>query len=498
MMALWMMYAVLVSAILAAGAAILDRAAGTATRHRRWIWMLALVLSAGLPAWSALAPRLGFSAAGSPVERGHEGALAIARPPMAKSAAAIADLVARAESRSLGSVTAVLGFVWGAAVVLAVGAYGAASWSLARRRRSWRRSEIDGEPVFIAPATGPAVIGALRPSIVVPEWSLGLTAEQRALMLEHERQHVGARDPLLLQGAALIATLMPWNPAGWWLVRRLRLAVELDCDARVLASGHDARAYGNLLLDVCARRLGRGPMLSPALFERSSSLTRRIVAMYPKRRPFARTRGALGALTALAIAAFACDMPSPEVVAPDGTNQATKRLYGVVEEKVKGPTDERAIVLKYFPSVARGEDGPSILFLVKSDKGDIVLTESQAWSESEPHRDVGNELAAPTVEGKLELHQKELSVEGKQPAGGPTILTMHEVRLTSRPKTIAFAKMRSGSPLTVPGGVGALDANDIATIDVSKHAAGTVAPQPVSFITIVLKPGAKIPTRAER
>ena len=170
MIALWMVYAVLVSAILAAGAAILDRAAGSATRHRRWIWMLALVLSAGLPAWSAVAPRLGISGAASSVARSNPSALAIPRPSMAKSAAVIADLVSRAESRSLGTVSSVLGFAWIAAVMLAVGAYAVATWSLARRRRSWRRSEIDGEPVLIAPLTGPAVIGSLRPAIVVPEW----------------------------------------------------------------------------------------------------------------------------------------------------------------------------------------------------------------------------------------------------------------------------------------------------------------------------------------
>ena len=220
--------------------------------------------------------------------------------------------------------------------------------------------------------------------------------------------------------------------------------------------------------------------------------------MYPNRRPFARTRGALGVATALAIAVFACDMPSPEVVAPDGTNQATKRLYGVVEDKVKGPADDRALVTKYFPAVARGEGGPSILFLVKTVKGDVVIKEAQRWSESEPNRGVANEPPERTVEGKLELRRKEVSVEDKPPADGPTVLTMSEAPRPEQRKMIAFAKIRSGSPLTLPSGVGALDANDIATIDVSKHAAGTLAPQPVSIITIVLKPGAKIPRDEER
>ena len=125
MIALWMIYAFGVTATLAAAATILDQAAGTATRQRRWIWMLALTLSAGVPAWSALGPRMG-TRIGSTVERDDRVPPAV-RASMAKSASAIADLVARAESRSLGSMSAVLGIVWIAGVGFAVLAYAAAT-----------------------------------------------------------------------------------------------------------------------------------------------------------------------------------------------------------------------------------------------------------------------------------------------------------------------------------------------------------------------------------
>ena len=46
---------------------------------------------------------------------------------------------------------------------------------------------------------------------------------------------------------------------------------------------------------------------------------------------------------------------------------------------------------------------------------------------------------------------------------------------------------------SLPAGVGALQPNDIATIDVSKHAPGTLAPNAISIVTIVLKPGAAVP-----
>jgi TonB family protein len=52
-----------------------------------------------------------------------------------------------------------------------------------------------------------------------------------------------------LAGVLLVAT--PWNPLLWWQFRRLRAAIEMDCDRRVLRGRPgDRRAYGELLLEV--------------------------------------------------------------------------------------------------------------------------------------------------------------------------------------------------------------------------------------------------------
>lgn len=58
---------------------------------------------------------------------------------------------------------------------------------------------------------------------------------------------------------------MPWNPALWWIVRRLRLAIETDCDRRVLHAGTDVHAYGVLLLNAAAR-YARAPLLAGTAF----------------------------------------------------------------------------------------------------------------------------------------------------------------------------------------------------------------------------------------
>ena len=197
--------------------------------------------------------------------------------------------------------------------------------------------------------------------------------------------------------------------------------------------------------------------------------------MYPNRTRFARWRIALGASAALGLVALACEVPSPEMLAPNGKTEAAQRLYGKVEAATGsgGIFDLRKTVALYFPAIARGEGGPSILFVVKSAEGSVVLTETQ------PARDLtrtpAREKPGPGSSATRrvgELHDVTI------PAGEPRV------------------KIRQKGAFAIPTGVGVLQPDDIATIDVSKHAAGTVAPNAVSIISIVLKPGAAVPLMA--
>jgi beta-lactamase regulating signal transducer with metallopeptidase domain len=503
MIALWMTYATVVGGILAAGAALVERATRGGLHQRRWIPILALALSVAVPVWSALTPRPVIDAAASNAAN----AVRDKAPPttsLARVSTGIAELIARAESRALRQFDTTLAIAWVCAAVLAVASYVAATVSLVRRRRTWRSTEVEGEPVLLAPMTGPAVIGTLRPQIVVPEWSLTLSAEQRALMIEHERQHVRAKDPLVLHAAAMVALLMPWNMAAWWLNRRLRLAVELDCDARVLARGHDPRAYGTLLVDVCERRSSGSPFLAPALFERTSSLATRILSMHPQRPRFPRARLAIGAATAIAVTVLACEAPSPEALAPDGKDVKAKRLFGemttLATQNLRAEqtaAEVHGIVTQYFPSIARGEGGPSILYLVRSSDGKIVLTQSQgaALARTLPpggEDTVGFRTRAP---GSGETVKPTRTIGfAIRPARAPT--AAQDAQAGGSPNEVRFKTRRPGSAL-LPSGVGALLPDDIATVDITKHAAGAVAPNAISVITIVLKPGARVPTMTQ-
>lgn len=493
MIALWMVYATIIATTLGLAAAIVERAGTTALRQRRWIWSVALLLSVGIPLAVAFLPD-GAASVSSAAGANNTSERGVSASPTGGTAIAsrVAELLAAADTESLGRFDTAFAIAWAIAALLALTAYGVATWTLQRRRRSWRSAVVDGEPVLLSSAVGPAVIGAVRPAIVVPEWSLSLSAEQRALMIEHERQHVHARDPLMLHAAALVALLMPWNVAIWWLNRRLRLAVELDCDARVLAGGRDAGAYGMLLLDVCSRRTPPAAVLAPALLERTSSLAKRILAMQPAPVPFARSRLALGTLVAVGIVVLACDVPTPEMLAPDGQNVAAKRLYGTVSDvvPVDGIPNLRSVVQRYFPSVARGEGGPAILFVVRSSAGAIVMTEAQPASELS--RMPGPRSRAGGESGALRVAPGSATTTATRLRAGAPLTAVGKVapgENAAGPSTLRAKVRRSG----IPSGIGAIEPNEIASIDIAKHAAGVLAPDAVSVIVISLKPGASVP-----
>jgi TonB-dependent SusC/RagA subfamily outer membrane receptor len=160
------------------------------------------------------------------------------------------------------------------------------------------------------------VAGLLRAEIVVPRWLLSSPPEEQSLVLAHEEEHRRAGDPLLLAGACLAVVLLPWHPAVWWMASRLRLATEIDCDARVLRRGARPLAYGSLLIDIAGRCAGSLPGV-PAIAGSRSHLERRLHAMIPRNRRFGLLRGgALGALAVVAtLAACEASMPTAADVA---------------------------------------------------------------------------------------------------------------------------------------------------------------------------------------
>jgi TonB family protein len=131
----------------------------------------------------------------------------------------------------------------------------------------------------------PAVIGWLRPAIVLPASALaGLTPAHLEAILAHELAHVRRADYLINVLQSIVEILFFYHPAVWWVSGRIRLEREHCCDdiaaelcsdrvtyARALASLEELRnrrpslamgAGGGELLDRIRRLID--PKVAPA------------------------------------------------------------------------------------------------------------------------------------------------------------------------------------------------------------------------------------------
>jgi hypothetical protein len=379
----WVVYTLLVSVLVAAAARCLDEVFRSARRPVRFVWLAALL---GVLVLTVLGPhraiptapsegvsleRLGHGAAGlsgdatglmaaDAAARGAwwlgagegavgslAGAVAVVRDALRWPLRAVVPLATERADRLLG-----LAWLTLTAALLVLGLATLRRYRAARRR--WPVREIAGTRVRVSPGAGPAVLGVLRPEIVVPRWLLETSPYEQRLVVLHEREHVRARDPLALIAGWGAVALMPWNPVAWWMLRRLRTAVELDCDARVLRAGVAPGYYGSMLIDIA----GRGSGLSlgvTALAGSRSTLETRILAMNTRTgRTAAARAAALGILGAAALLA-ACE---------------ARMLTGVeIDELDVAAVEAQAQELELIPLVR-----DSVLFVVDG----VVVTAAEA------------------------------------------------------------------------------------------------------------------------
>src|SRR3989440_883918 len=308
MIAAWMLYCVAIAVLFVVVGEALERALHLAGRATRWAWVVALAGSYLVPAAAWLRPNA-FGARPAPRPRPAGGGLQATAGPSDPHPAGGA-LPTSLRSFSLGDLDGALTWGWGLSSAVLLLSLGAAALRLAALRRGWRNATVDGRAVLVSDNVGPAVAGLWRPRVVLPGWALLLGDHERRLMLAHEDEHIRARDPSLLAAAAALLLLAPWNLVLWWQVQRLRLAVEMDCDARVLARDGDAPTYGELLLRV-GRRRARMPLGAPALGEPVSFLGRRIRRMATALPRWRWAGAAAGGLIAAAAMIAACEAPRP-------------------------------------------------------------------------------------------------------------------------------------------------------------------------------------------
>lgn len=462
MIAPWMLYCAAVGLLLCGGALALERALRACALPTRWAWLGALLLTLALPAAMLVLPR---QAPPAPPQRTAAPAglagerMDPAELPLTGTSHPRVDLAALDRPLLLG---------WGAASGATLLALLAMAAVLRRRRSGWRAAELAGVPVLISRDTGPAVVGLVRSRIVLPEWAAGADPERRDLLLEHETEHLRAGDPRLLAVGLAALVLAPWNPAVWWQLRRLRLAVEIDCDARVLRRRGDVRAYGSLLLEV-GRRAGGSALAVAAFSEPASFLERRIRIMtQPRERsPWTRAAG-FGAL-ALGLGAAACETPAPTSLAP----APVERVYSAADAPgglQAASLTPREAVARHFPEVlTQGVEPNTVLTFVVDHRGEVVHSSREKHETLIAARSQGGPFAPPA--------------EG-------TRVRMEGARVTAQTGERSSFRMAAAPSLDV-------DPDQIESVDVMKYPAGKMGPSAVDVIWIRKRDPAAPPAPAK-
>ena len=315
-----MMYGLIVAVLVAGAAWCLDRGLRAHGRPTRWLWLGALGVGALAPFLPRFLPAAAAAAGPGP--------FALPVDLLYELGTAAPSLPAQGGSLLAGiGIGDPLGALWivGSGVVLIL--FTLICLRLRRLRATWEPRDACGQEVLRSDRFGPAVVGLIRSRIVLPTWTFGLGEKELAMVVLHEREHVRARDPVLLAAGLLLAALSPWNPAVWWSLARLRLAVEGDCDRRVLARGASARSYARLLLTVAAG-CRRTPDPAPALIRGGHSVIERRLMMIRTATKKPRIRASiLTAAAGLGLFALACDTPIPQ--SPADPERAS-RVEGVV------------------------------------------------------------------------------------------------------------------------------------------------------------------------
>lgn len=104
----------------------------------------------------------------------------------------------------------------------------------------------------------PTAIGLVNPAVVIPTWVMHeLSAPELNQILLHELAHLRRRDDWTNLIQQVVKALFFFQPAVWWIEKKIALEREMACDDAVLAEIDSPRAYAECLANLAERSFVR-------------------------------------------------------------------------------------------------------------------------------------------------------------------------------------------------------------------------------------------------
>lgn len=324
----WMLYAILVSLLLAGAARVAERSLRPYAIPVRWVWAAAMATSVLLPlAAVAFHPDL---APGDAASSALPTAKAVSTAPALPTLPGPPSLPARLDPAAI----ALWLLLTGAVGTMVLRGFIRLRW----RRAEWTVEAVDDREVLVSDGIGPAIVGLLRPAIVLPRWALALDPRDRELMLRHEEEHRRSGDAQLLAGTLLLLVAFPWNLPLWWQASRLRLAVEVDCDHRVLRTTPELSRYARLLLEIARRSASfSAPGVRALALARPVPFLERRISMMTSRPTGGVLRTTALALVGTLLVLGACQVDRPSITEAGPANDPLETV--TQPDPAAGPID---------------------------------------------------------------------------------------------------------------------------------------------------------------
>lgn len=143
--------------------------------------------------------------------------------------------------------------------------------------------QLGGKPRLVVSSTldSPAIAGALRPVILLPEWmETRADATQLLWTLRHELRHAAARDTLGIALRDLSLVVFWFHPFVRLAAAKWEAATELACDRELVTNDAEAVDYADALYRTLLHvRTQKQVRLAPGLFATRSKIGTRIAAL---------------------------------------------------------------------------------------------------------------------------------------------------------------------------------------------------------------------------
>lgn len=190
----------------------------------------------------------------------------------------------------------------------------------------------------------PAVLGTLRPILVLPHWFIDTCSEEEiASALSHELAHVRRYDFLVNLLCELFLLPLCFHPVAWFIKKRIERTREMACDEMAAKQLPSPAAYARSLVSI-AQRIAKysGAMRSNyalSLFD-TNSLEARIMNLLRRKGNISQKQGRIRLALASFMFVITCALASVVSiqVAMAAAPQDAAHFSGTWEGKFKGKT----------------------------------------------------------------------------------------------------------------------------------------------------------------